>query len=130
VSRSLVSLVEAVRQSLGRALVQPLLQDDGKLKVLAVDPQLEEEIARAYDPQAASTSRSPALQTGFLRRVLEGLRRVAGDQINVASPILLCGSPARFHLRRLLEPFVPRIVVLSPAEIPPVISVQSMGVLQ
>jgi flagellar biosynthesis protein FlhA len=42
----------------------------------------------------------------------------------------LCGSPARFHLRRLLEPFVPRIVVLSPAEIPPVISVQSMGVLE
>jgi flagellar biosynthesis protein FlhA len=130
INRSIVSMVEAVRQSLGRALVQPLLQEDGKLRVLAVDPQLEEEIARAYDPQAAPSSRTPALQTGFLRRILEGLRRTAGDQISVASPILLCGSPARFHLRRLLEPFVPRVVVLSPAEIPPVISVQSMGVLQ
>jgi flagellar biosynthesis protein FlhA len=128
-NRNLVFLVEAVRQSLGRALVQPLLQDDGKLKVLAVDPTLEEEINRAFDPQAAA-GRSTALQTSFLRRVLDGLRRIAGEQIAVASPILLCGSPARFHLRRLLEPFVPRIVVLSPAEIPAVVSVQSMGVVQ
>ncbi|HXZ11151.1 MAG TPA: flagellar biosynthesis protein FlhA [Candidatus Sulfotelmatobacter sp.] len=128
-NRNLVFLVESVRQALGRALVQPLLQDDGKLKVLAVDPNLEDEINRAFDPQAAA-SRNAALQTGFLRRVLDGLRRIAGEQLTVASPILLCGSPARFHLRRVLEPFVPRIVVLSPAEIPAVVAVQSMGVVQ
>jgi flagellar biosynthesis protein FlhA len=70
------------------------------------------------------------MQTGFLRKVLDGLRKVAGDQFAVASPVVLCGTPARFHLRRMLEPFVPRIIVLSPAEIPPVVSVQSMGVVQ
>ncbi|MGA8220410.1 MAG: flagellar biosynthesis protein FlhA [Candidatus Acidiferrales bacterium] len=129
VNRNIVSLVEAVRQSLGRALVQPLLQEDGKLKVLAVDATLEEEINRAFDPQG-SASKNAGLQTSFLRRVLDGLRRVAGDQIAVASPVLLCGSPARFHLRRMLEPFVPRAVVLSPGEIPAIVSVQSLGVVQ
>ena len=129
VNRNTVSLIEAVRQSLGRALVQPLLQDDGKLKVLALDPSLEDEINRAFEPQAGG-GRAAGLQTSFLRRVLDGLRRIAGDQIAVASPVLLCGSPARFHLRKMLEPFIPRIVVLSPAEIPPVISVQSMGTVQ
>lgn len=129
VNRSIVSLVEAVRQVLCRAVVQPLLQDDGKLKVLSVDPSLEEEINRAFEPQAAST-RAPALQTSFLRKVLDGLRRVAGDQVAIAAPVLLCGSPARFHLRRMLEPFVPRITVISPAEIPAVVQVQSMGVVQ
>ncbi|HEY6467913.1 MAG TPA: flagellar biosynthesis protein FlhA [Candidatus Acidoferrales bacterium] len=128
-NRSLVALVEAVRQALGRALVQPLLQEDGKLKVVAVDPALEEEITRTFEPQA-TPSRTVAMQTSFLRKILEGLRKVAGDQYAVASPIVLCGTPARFHLRRMLEPFVPRIVVLSPAEIPPVVSVQSMGVVQ
>ncbi len=128
-NRNIVALVEAVRQSLGRAIVQPLLQPDGKLKVLALEPTLEDEIGRAFDTQAA-VARPSTLQTGFLRKVLDGLRRVAGEQFAVASPVLLCGSPARFHLRRLLEPFVPRIVVLSPAEIPPVISVQSVGVVQ
>jgi flagellar biosynthesis protein FlhA len=43
---------------------------------------------------------------------------------------LLCSSPARFYLRRLLEPFLPRIVVLSPAEIPPTVSVQSLGTVR
>lgn len=128
-NRTLVALVEAVRQALGRALVQPLLQEDGKLKVVAIDPALEEEISRTFEPQAAAT-RTVAMQTGFLRKILDGLRRVAGDQYAVASPVMLCGTPARFHLRRMLEPFVPRIVVLSPAEIPPVVSVQSMGVVQ
>ncbi|HUO25925.1 MAG TPA: flagellar biosynthesis protein FlhA [Candidatus Aquilonibacter sp.] len=129
VNRGIVSLVEAVRQSLGRAVVQPLLQEDGKLKVLSVDPSLEEELNRAFDSQATA-ARAPALQTSFLRRVLEGLRRVAGDQVTIAAPVLLCGSPARFHLRRMLEPFVPRITVLSPAEIPAVVQVQSMGMVQ
>jgi flagellar biosynthesis protein FlhA len=129
INRNVILLVEAVRQTLGRALVQPLLQEDGKLKVLAVDPALEDEIARAFDPQSPA-SRAPGLQSNFLRRVLDGLRRVAGDQVAIASPVLLCGSPARFHLRRLLEPFVPRIVVISPAEIPAVVSVQSLGVVQ
>jgi flagellar biosynthesis protein FlhA len=128
-NRNLVALVEAVRQALGRSLVQPLLQEDGKLKVVAVDPALEEEINRTFEPQAAA-NRTVAMQTGFLRKILDGLRRVAGDQYAVASPVMLCGTPARFHLRRMLEPFVPRIVVLSPAEIPPVVSVQSMGVVQ
>jgi hypothetical protein len=32
--------------------------------------------------------------------------------------------------QRLLEPLAPRIVMLSPAEIPPVVSVQSKGVVQ
>ena len=129
VNRNIVSLVEAVRQALGRALVQPLLQDDGKLKVLAVAPALEEEISRAYDPQRPP-AQNTSLQSGFLRRMLDGLRSVAGDQVAIASPVLLCGSPARFHLRRLLEPFVPRIVVISPAEIPAVVPVQSIGVVQ
>jgi flagellar biosynthesis protein FlhA len=43
---------------------------------------------------------------------------------------LLCNSPARFHLRRLLEPFLPRLVVLSPAEIPSAVTIQSVGVLR
>ena len=81
VNRNIVLLVEAVRQALGRALVQPLLQEDGKLKVLAVDPALEDEIHPRLRPASRPQSRAPGLQTNFLRRMLDGLRRVAGDQV-------------------------------------------------
>jgi flagellar biosynthesis protein FlhA len=44
--------------------------------------------------------------------------------------VLLCSTPARFHLKRLLEPFLPKLVVLSPGEIPPVVAVQSIGIVR
>jgi flagellar biosynthesis protein FlhA len=129
VNKSQVSLVEAVRQGLGRSLVHPLLSDDRKLKVLTLDPGIEQEFQRQIDPQPGA-ERPPAPATAPLRRVLEGLQRLVGDRVALSSTILLCSSPARFHLRRLLEPFIPRIVVLSPAEIPPTVSVQSLGVVR
>jgi flagellar biosynthesis protein FlhA len=55
---------------------------------------------------------------------------LAGEQVAQTAPILLCSTPARFHLRRLLEPFLPKIVVLSPLEIPPMVPVQSLGTVR
>ena len=63
------------------------------------------------------------------RRVLDGLRANFGKDIGAAPPVLLCSSPGRYYLRRLLEPFIPRIVVISPGEIPAMTPVQSVGVL-
>jgi flagellar biosynthesis protein FlhA len=128
-SKNPVILVEAVRQSLGRALVRPLLSDSGGLRVITLDHSLEEELGRAFTAQVPPTGNA-GLQPPFARRILDGLRRLAGEQVAVASPVLLCSTPARYHLKRLLEPFLPKVVVLSPLEIPPVIEVQSVGVLR
>jgi flagellar biosynthesis protein FlhA len=124
-----VLLVEAARQALGRALVRPLLSDDGGLRVLTLDHNIEEELSRAFNPQAPPAT-GTGLQPSFVRRILDGLRQLAGDQVAQTAPILLCATPARFHLRRLLEPFLPKVVVLSPLEIPPMVSVQSLGTVR
>lgn len=128
-SKNPVLLVEAARQGLGRALVRPLLSEDGGLRVLTLDHSLEEELSRAFNPQAPPAN-STGLQPSFVRRILDSLRQLAGDQVAQTAPILLCGTPARFHLRRLLEPFLPKVVVLSPLEIPPMIPVQSLGTVR
>jgi flagellar biosynthesis protein FlhA len=128
-NKSPVALVEASRQALGRALVQPLLTDDRKLKVMTLDPSIEQDIQRSIDPQSAG-DRPSGPQISPLRRVLEGLQKSVGDRAALNSMTLVCSSPARFHLRRLLEPFLPRVVVLSPAEIPPTVSIQSLGVVR
>ena len=129
VTKHPVLLVESARQALGRALVRPLLAEDGGLRVVTLDGSLEEELSRAFNPQVPTTV-AAGLQPSFVRRILEGLRHLAGEQIAVASPVLLCSTPARFHLKRLMEPFVPKLVVLSPSEIPPVVAVQSLGTLR
>jgi len=128
VTKNPVMLVEGARQVLGRALVHPLLSDDGGLRVVTLDPEIEEQLNRAFSGQAAGIH--SALEPTFLNRILEGLKKLVGEQVRMATPVVFCGTPARFHLRRLLEPFLPKLVVLSPGEVPPVVQVQSLGMIR
>jgi flagellar biosynthesis protein FlhA len=131
-SKSTVYLVEAVRQALGRALVHPLLDADGGLRVLVLASALEQEVVGAFDPESAprllggETRPAPA---AFLRRIVESVKRLTAGGSAAALPVLLVPSPARYHMRRWLEPFLPGMTVLSPAEIPPVIRVRSVGTI-
>lgn len=124
-----VALVESARQALSRALVRPLLSPDGELKVVTLDASIEEECARGANLQPSQVT-SSTLQVSVARRVLDGLRTSFGPEISNAPPILLCASPGRFYLRRLLEPFLPKVIVLSPTEIPPVTQIRTMGVVR
>jgi flagellar biosynthesis protein FlhA len=124
-----VALVEAARQALSRALVGPLLSPDGELKVVTLDASIEEECVRGANLQPGQIT-SSALQVSVARRVLDGLRSSFGPEIGNAPPILLCASPGRFYLRRLLEPFLPKVIVVSPAEIPPVTQIRTLGVVR
>ena len=132
-SKQLVHLVESVRQQLGRGLILPLLDNEGSLRVLVMDNKLEAELAATFDPQAAlllgEAAPRPGGQGEYLRRLLESVKRLTGASAGVALPVLLCPSPARYHVRRWLEPFVPKITVLAPAEIPPEIRIRSVGTL-
>ena len=65
-SKNPVLLVEAARQALGRALVQPLLSDNGGLQVVTLDPAIEEELSRAFNGQAPADGAS--LEPSFVRR--------------------------------------------------------------
>ena len=121
-----VILVEAARHTLGRALIRPLLDESGRLKVVTLESSIEEECARSAT-QTQQMGTGGAMQLSVARRVLEGLRAMLGEQIAVAPPVLLCSSPGRFYLRRVLEPFIPKIVVISPSEIPPMTQVMSLG---
>lgn len=124
-----VALVEGARQALGRALIRPLLDTRGELSVVTLDTSIEEECMRAANMQSGQMS-SSALQLSVARRVLDSLRGSFGEQFGEAPPVLLCSSPGRFYLRRVLEPFLPKVVVISPGEIPPMTLVQSVGVVR
>jgi flagellar biosynthesis protein FlhA len=131
-SKNVVHLVETVRQSLGRGLVHPLLDGDGGLRVLMLEHALETELLHTFDPQSAGLllgdgARPAGMPTDFLRRLVESVKRLTGGASTSALPVLLCPSPARYHVRRWLEPFLPKVTVLAPGEIPPEIRVRSMG---
>jgi flagellar biosynthesis protein FlhA len=129
-SKIVVDLVESVRQALGRRLIRPLLDGDGTLRVLTLEQSIEDSLVNTFGPQSArllADGTTTATPSEYLRRLVESLKRLTGNASASALPVLLCPSPARYHVRRWLEPLLPKVTVLAPAEIPAEIRIRSVG---
>jgi flagellar biosynthesis protein FlhA len=130
-NKSLVALVEASRQALGRRLVRPLLDGEGQLPVLLLDPALEEEILTAVAPESGQRLLSAAPHgTPVVRRLTDSVRSLIGSTSSAAPPVLLCPSPARYHVKRWLDPVLPRLAVVAASEIPPEIRLRPVGTVR
>ena len=136
-NKSLVVLVEAARQALGRRLVQPLVDGDGQLPVLLLDPALEEEIQATVEPETGQLAAGQRLLsaaappgTPLVRRLADSVRSLIGSTSSSATPVLLCPSPARFYVKRWLEPVLPRLAVVAASEIPAQIRLRPVGTVR
>jgi flagellar biosynthesis protein FlhA len=131
INKSPEGLVEAARQAMGRRLVQPLLDGDGQLPVLLLDPALEEEILSTVSPETSQrllTAAAPG--TPLVRRLVDSLNRLIGSASSAVPPVLLCPVPARYHVKRWLEPMLPRLAVVSAGEIPPEVRLRLLGTVR
>jgi flagellar biosynthesis protein FlhA len=132
VNKSLVALVEASRQAMGRRLIAPLLDQDGQLPVLLLDPALEEEIQATVSPESnlrLLTAVSPP-PVPILRRLIDSLKPLISTSSSSVLPVLLCPSPARYSVKRWLEPLLPRLAVVAAAEIPPEVRLKPVGTVR
>ena len=114
VNKSLVALVEASRQALGRRLVRPLLDGEGQLPVLLLDPGARRgDSLDAVAPETGQRLLAAAAPAGtpVVRRLTDSVRSLIGSASSAAPPVLLCPSPARYHVKRWLEPVLPRLAV-------------------
>ena len=132
VNKHLVALVEACRQALGRRLIRPLLDSEGQLPVLLLDPALEEEILATLSPDGGQRLLLAQTLPGapLVRRLADSVRQLIGSATAAALPVLLCPSPARYHVKRWLEPVLPRLAVVSASEIPPEIRLRPVGTVR
>ncbi len=132
INKNLVALVEASRQALGRRLVRPLLDGEGQLPVLLLDPALEEEILATLSPDGGQRllAAQAVPSTPVVRRLADSVRQLIGAASAAALPVLLCPSPARYHVKRWLEPVIPRLAVVVAGEIPPEIRLRPVGTVR
>ena len=132
VSKNVVTLVESARQALGRRFVRPLLDVEGQLPVLVLDPAFEEEIMDTVAPEKSQR----LLQNGsaggpsVVRRLLDSLKQLIGSSASAATPVLLCPSPARFHVKRWLDSALPRLAVIAASEVPPDVRLRVVGTVR
>jgi len=128
-NKNIVALVECSRQALGRRLIAPLLDQDGQLPVLLLDAGLEEEIVGSVSPENSQRLLSATSAPGvpLVRRLADSLNFLIGSSTSSVLPVLLCPSPARYHVKRWLEPVMPRLSVVAAAEIPAEIRLKPAG---
>lgn len=132
VNKGIVALVEAARQALGRRLIQPLLDGENQLPVLLLEPALEEEILSTVAPESSQRllASSSVPETPLVRRLSDSLKQLIGTASSAATPVLLCPSPARYHVKRWLEPVMPRLAVIAAGEIPPETRLRPVGTVR
>jgi flagellar biosynthesis protein FlhA len=131
-NKSTEGLVEAARHAIGRRLVQPFLDSDGQLPVLLLDSALQEEIVAMVSPDSAQTLLAPVAQptVPLVRRLADSVNRLITSVSSAVAPVLLVPSPARYHVKRWLEPILPRLTVLAASEIPPEIRLRPAGTVR
>lgn len=108
-------LVEAARGALGPALAAQYAQD-GTLRVLTLDPGLEQALVESLRPGDGGTQL--LVDPSRVESVLHQLRSaVGGAEADGRSVVLVCAPVVRPALRRLVALGLPRLPVLSYNEV-------------
>ncbi|MGZ4200714.1 MAG: flagellar biosynthesis protein FlhA [Thermoleophilaceae bacterium] len=129
VTRDPALLAEYARQALGRAITAPHLDAERKLRAIALDPAVEQEVSDSIAQTAdgeylvMEPSRAQALVSDLKSQVENALA-------HGSRPVLLCSARVRRHLRRLCEQAMPQLPVCSYNEIAPGIRVETVGVVE
>ncbi|MDQ6971376.1 MAG: FHIPEP family type III secretion protein, partial [Mariprofundaceae bacterium] len=116
------TLVEHVRTRLGRSIVQQHLGPQGELKVFTVDPQLEETMIERV---AGQTGLTLPLDVQQWQRFATQISNIVSRH-DVDIPLILTSPPLRPALAHALGRIMPRVAVLSIAEIPSNITVNPL----
>ena len=122
-------LAEYARQALGRAITAPHLDPTQTLRVITLDPTIEQELATSITQ--TSDGEYLAMEPTRAQAVLTAVK-TQSDHASARGgmrPVLLCSARVRRHLRRLVESAVPHLPVCSYNEVAPGISVETIGVI-
>ncbi len=129
ITRDPTLLAEYARQALGRAITAPHLDPMQTLRVITLDPTIEQELATSITQ--TSDGEYLAMEPIRAQAVMTAVK-TQSDQASARGgirPVLLCSARVRRHVRRLLESSVPNLSVCSYNEVAPGISVETIGVV-
>ena len=126
VSKDIGFLVEKARQSLGRQICLQYADENRVLRVLTINPALEQKIidSRMETSSGIIAALEPELHRGWINALTNTVHSVQGEW---EYPIILCSEAARPLVKSSTLREVPDLVVLSIPEIASGIQVESLG---
>ena len=114
------TLVEAVRQRLGRSLCEQHSDDSGVIHSVTLDPEVENQLAAAVGGAAPAGSPAEAASVGpaWLRELVERIERgLTEASRGGAGAVLLVRSNVRRFVSELVRSSLPKVSVLSYGEV-------------
>lgn len=120
-------LTEYVRQALMRVICKPYVHD-GVINVLALDPRIEGLLSDAI--QHTEHGSYLALDPEKAQRILVAINKEVDRLAKQGVVSVLLTSPViRVHLKRLVERYMPELVILSHNEISPEVTIKNLGMV-
>ena len=121
------ALTERVRRALSNQIARLYMDENGEIHGITVGTRLEAALMGLFSPRAGATS-TLALNPDSLANLLTSLRRMLATHGERGNPVPLITPPAlRVGIRRLIEPVLPALPVVSLSELPPHVSVGSLA---
>ena len=125
-TKDLTILTEYVRNSLCRVICQQYRDSNRVLRVITLDPGLEDVLAAGFDygERGLVIKLSPQLAEAMVRALAEQLQKlIAVGQ----HPVVLCSPQVRAGLKQITQAALPRLAVLSLNEVTRDTEVESLG---
>ena len=121
-------LSEYARRALGAQLVKPFQPDNGPLRAITLDPKLEQQIAQGVrqSPTEIALLLDPKLAQHVMNVLSRHIQKFLADG---HQPLVLCAPQIRLAFRRFFESTFADLSVLSYAEVPARVEIQSAAMV-
>jgi flagellar biosynthesis protein FlhA len=121
-------LSEHARRALGAQLTKAFQTETGGLRVITIDPKLEQQLAQGV--RQSSTEVALIIEPRLAQHVIAALSKFVQQMLSAGHPpVVLCAPQLRLAFRRFFENTFSDLAVLSYSEIPSRMQVQSAAVI-
>ncbi|KJS30376.1 MAG: flagellar biosynthesis protein FlhA [Desulfatitalea sp. BRH_c12] len=122
-------LTEHVRQAMARTITRQYKTPEGEIVAVSLGQAAERSIAEALQrtDHGDYLAMDPRTAQRLMHRLAEQLDKYAKRGLQ---PLVLCSGQIRIHVKKLVDRFIPQLVVLSYEEILPNVRIQSLGVAE
>ncbi|MFZ7104612.1 MAG: flagellar biosynthesis protein FlhA [Peptococcaceae bacterium] len=119
-------LTEYVRQALGRQITNIFADEEGKISVITISPEVEQAIRNSV--KETEQGNYLAIEPSQAQQIMKSLSKVYEQSAVMGLQIvLLCPPVVRLYFHKLIERNFPGIPVLSYNEIPANIEIEAVG---
>ncbi|HEY8463274.1 MAG TPA: flagellar biosynthesis protein FlhA [Bacillota bacterium] len=122
-------LIEFVRQAMCRQITKMVQGEDGIVRAITLDPNLEQLLTKVQ--QEAKESAGYSLDPRLIQKLYDRLGAVIKEVTTAGhQPVILCAPNIRLTFRKLTERLGTKMMILSYNELVPEAEVRSIGVVR